>query len=221
MMGAINGHVGYGITGGYGNIQPINKANINNSAQMQNENVTVPVQPVKPVREVISNEGQFSSEELMKQYDSDPASMAARMRIQYKGNEQSLVGENTIEGKAKTAQEVMEDGECQACANRKYKDGSDDPGVSFKSATHLSPEQAATAVRSHEMEHVTRNQAKAQREDREVVSQSVTIHTDICPECGDVYTSGGTTRTVTKGSNENDGSAGGSGDKHPLFSAIA
>ena len=31
-----------------------------------------------------------------------------------------------------------------------------------------------------------------------MVSQSVTIHTDICPECGDVYVSGGTTRTTTK-----------------------
>ena len=43
-----------------------------------------------------------------------------------------------------------------------------------------------------------REQAKAQREDRKVVSQSVTIHTAICPECGDVYVSGGTTRTTTK-----------------------
>ena len=53
-------------------------------------------------------------------------------------------------------------------------------------------------MRGHEQEHVVREQAKAQREDRKVVSQSVTIHTDICPECGDVYVSGGTTRTTTK-----------------------
>ena len=38
---------------------------------------------------------------------------------------------------------------------------------------------------------------KAKREERKVVSQSVSIHTDICPECGKVYVSGGTTRTVT------------------------
>ena len=31
-----------------------------------------------------------------------------------------------------------------------------------------------------------------------MVNQSVTIHTAICPECGDVYVSGGTTRTTTK-----------------------
>ena len=99
---------------------------------------------------------------------------------------------------AKTPQEVMEEAECQTCKNRKYQDGSDDPGVSFKTATNVAPEQAAAAVRGHEQEHVVREQAKAQREDRKVVSQSVTIHTDICPECGDVYVSGGTTRTTTK-----------------------
>ena len=53
-------------------------------------------------------------------------------------------------------------------------------------------------MRGHEQEHVVREQAKAQREDRKVVNQSVTLHTDICPECGDVFISGGTTRTTTK-----------------------
>ena len=99
---------------------------------------------------------------------------------------------------SKSPQETMEESECQTCKNRKYQDGSDDPGVSFKTATNVAPEQAASAVRGHEQEHVVREQAKAQREDRKVVSQSVTIHTEICPECGDVYVSGGTTRTTTK-----------------------
>ena len=99
---------------------------------------------------------------------------------------------------SKSPQEVMEESECQTCKNRKYQDGSDDPGVSFKTATNVAPELAAAAVRGHEQEHVVREQAKAQREDRKVVSQSVTIHTAICPECGDVYVSGGTTRTTTK-----------------------
>lgn len=102
------------------------------------------------------------------------------------------------EGDSKSPQETMEESECQTCKNRKYQDGSDDPGVSFKTATNIAPEQAAAAVRGHEQEHVVREQAKAQREDRKVVSQSVTIHTEICPECGDVYVSGGTTRTTTK-----------------------
>ena len=35
-----------------------------------------------------------------------------------------------------------------------------------------------------------------------MVSQSVTLHTDICPECGKVYISGGETRTVTKANPE-------------------
>lgn len=162
----------------------------------------IPVQPVPAVTQVIPNESKFSIEDMLNRHASDPVSMATRMRIQYptQQSEQALDLEEP-----KTAQEVFEEAECQTCSERKYQDGSDDPGVSFKTASHLSPEQAATAVRSHEMEHVNRNQAKAQRENREVVSQSVTIHTDICPECGRVYTSGGTTRTVTRGkaSNEN------------------
>ena len=159
---------------------------------------------------------------------ADPAEMAVRARIQYLDGEvedleRELVGWNQSKGlekllngggagddpkvrdaleaeqeDAKTPQEVMEEAECQTCKNRKYQDGSDDPGVSFKTATNVAPEQAAAAVRGHEQEHVVREQAKAQREDRKVVSQSVTIHTDICPECGDVYVSGGTTRTTTK-----------------------
>lgn len=86
--------------------------------------------------------------------------------------------------------------ECQTCKNRKYKDGSNDPGVSFKTPTHISPENAASAIRSHENEHVSHARAKALREDQKILSQSVTYHTDVCPECGRVYLSGGTTRTV-------------------------
>ena len=103
---------------------------------------------------------------------------------------------------AKSPQEVFEESECQTCAERKYQDGSDDPGVSFKTAAHISPDQAAAKVRSHEYEHVVREQAKAEREDKEVVSQSVRLHTSICPECGRSYVSGGVTNTVTKGSTE-------------------
>lgn len=87
--------------------------------------------------------------------------------------------------------------ECQTCKNRSYQDGSNDPGVSFKSPTKMSPDQAATAVLGHEMEHVTRNQAQAKAEGREVLSQSVVLHSGICPECGRTYIAGGETRTVT------------------------
>ncbi len=103
----------------------------------------------------------------------------------------------------KTAQEVFEESECQTCKNRKYQDGSDDPGVSFKTPTHIDPSNAGTEVRGHEMEHVTREQAEAEREGRKVISQTVSYHTEICPECGRVYVSGGETRTVTAADNSN------------------
>ena len=98
---------------------------------------------------------------------------------------------------SKSPYEVMEEEKCETCEKRKYQDGSDDPGVSFKMPTTISADQAESAVRGHEMEHVVRERAKAEREGRKVVNQSVTIHTGICPECGRVYVSGGTTRTVT------------------------
>ncbi len=177
-------------------------AHISATAAARAENTSIPVQPVPAAREVISADDKFSIESLLNQHDSDPVGMAVRMRIQYPSAEEKPVQPENSED-TKSAQEVVEESKCQTCEQRKYKDGSDDPGVSFKTATKLSPEEAATAVRGHEMEHVVRNQAKAQREDRKVVSQSVTIHTDICPECGDVYTSGGTTRTVTKANSDN------------------
>lgn len=95
------------------------------------------------------------------------------------------------------AQEAAEEGKCETCERRKYQDGSNDAGVSFKTPTRIDPSQVASAVRGHEMEHVYREQAKAKREGRKVVNQTVTLHNAICPECGRVYISGGTTRTST------------------------
>lgn len=124
------------------------------------------------------------------------------MDLNRKAFDTALAADGTQENS--DTKRVGETGECQTCKNRKYQDGSDDPGVSFKTPTKISPEQAASAVRGHEMEHVTRERSEAAREDREVVSQSVTYHSAICPECGDVYISGGTTRTTTR-SKETDG----------------
>ena len=103
---------------------------------------------------------------------------------------------------AKSPYEVMEDAKCETCEKRKYQDGSDDPGVSFKTAQHVDPDMAQSAVRGHEQEHVTRERAEAEREGRKVVSQTVTYHTGICPECGRFYIEGGTTRTVTAADND-------------------
>ncbi len=90
---------------------------------------------------------------------------------------------------------------CATCENRKYQDGSNDPGVSFQSPQRISPQASVGKVRSHENEHVRRESAKAGREDREVVSQSVSIHMSTCPECGRSYASGGVTKTVTRADN--------------------
>ena len=91
--------------------------------------------------------------------------------------------------------------ECQTCKERKYQDGSNE-NVSFKSASHISPEAAASAVRSHEGEHVSNAYSKAAQKNGTVVSASVTIHTAICPECGRTYVSGGTTNTMIRYPNE-------------------
>ncbi len=129
---------------------------------------------------------------------ADPVEMQVRGRIQYL-SEDDLA--NEIE-KAKSPHEIMEENECQTCEKRKYQDVSDDAGVSFQTPTELSPERAASAVRGHEMEHVVREQAKADQEGREVVSQTVTYQSAICPECGKAYISGGTTTTTTRAEQE-------------------
>ncbi len=206
-----------------------------------------PVQPVTPAKAVSGGEakpGQFS---LSIREGADPVEMAVRMRIRYIGNDPAQQGAAAqaagadsakapepagLKGtgarqaadpanEAKSAQEVMEEGECQTCKERKYQDGSDDPGVSFKTPTSIAPEQVASAVRGHENEHVVREQAKARQEDRKVVSQSVTYHTAICPECGKVYVSGGTTRTVTKAGNSQQAEQQPQQDARVPFSAVA
>ena len=91
--------------------------------------------------------------------------------------------------------------ECETCKNRKYQDGSDEM-VSFKSAAHISPEAAASRVRSHEQEHVSNAYKKASQNNGKVLSTNVSIKTAICPECGRSYVSGGETRTQIKYYNE-------------------
>lgn len=88
--------------------------------------------------------------------------------------------------------------ECKTCSQRKYQDKSNDSSVSFQAPTHVEPGLAGGAVMAHEQEHVVNEKVKAQNEGRKVVAQSVQIFTDVCPECGKRYVSGGNTRTVTK-----------------------
>lgn len=98
---------------------------------------------------------------------------------------------------ASTGADGIMPGECKTCAERQYVDGSDDSGVSFQTPTNVKPEAAASAVMSHEQEHVSREKSKAESEGRKVVNQNVQIHTGVCPECGKTYVSGGTTTTTT------------------------
>lgn len=132
-----------------------------------------------------------------------PAELAARMRTVYPQDQTGQAVETDTALGAEGAQKAADEGRCETCEKRKYQDGSDDSSVSYQTPTKIDPDAAPAVVRGHEMEHVYHEQAKAQREGRKVVSQTVTLHTDICPECGRSYISGGTTRTVTKGvSNE-------------------
>ncbi len=85
--------------------------------------------------------------------------------------------------------------ECETCRTRKYKDGSDE-NVSFKSASHISPQQAGAAVRAHEGEHVANAYKKAAETGGRVISAGVSIEMAVCPECGRSYVSGGLTRTT-------------------------
>lgn len=143
--------------------------------------------------------GQPASAQLPSWPGANAAETLVRMRIQY-GAEGGA--QQSPEAGAVAAQEAVEEGKCETCEKRKYQDGSDDSSVSYQVPTRIDPDMAASAVRGHEMEHVAHEQAKAQQEDRKVVSQTVTLHTDICPECGKTYISGGTTRTVTKANPE-------------------
>lgn len=113
----------------------------------------------------------------------------------------SAVVRNPGESTEKTAGRKSSPAECETCASRKYKDGSDEM-VSFKSAAHISPEAAATKVRAHEQEHVSNAYKKAAANNGKVISASVSINTSICPECGRSYVSGGETRTQIKYYNE-------------------
>ena len=88
--------------------------------------------------------------------------------------------------------------QCQTCRRRKFKDVSNDPTVTFKMPTSIAPGAEAYAVAAHENQHVAHEKGKAMREGKEVVYQSVQIHTEVCPECGRVYVSGGKTTTVTR-----------------------
>jgi len=192
----VNGILGYST---YYN----NNASLIRGADMANEaeKVTRNAIPVKQTSDTAqSNAANYGGFSKSSHFEGSVNGLANQVKMKVLGEDE--LGLLKRPDDVKTPQEVIEDSECKTCAERKYQDGSDDPGVSFKTAAHISPEQSAVKVRSHEYEHVVREQAKADRENREVVSQTVTLHTNICPECGRSYVSGGLTNTVTRGKSE-------------------
>jgi hypothetical protein len=89
---------------------------------------------------------------------------------------------------------------CETCDNRAYMDKSSDSTVSMQTPTKLNPAEAASAVIAHEMEHIRNDRLDAESNGRDVVSQTVRLHYDICRECGVTYVAGGSASTTSKGS---------------------
>ena len=93
---------------------------------------------------------------------------------------------------------------CSTCESRRYVDQSSDSSVSYQTPTKLNPRMAAMAIGAHEREHLVNQRAEAEREDRIIVRQSITIKYSICPECRIMYPSGGTARTMSVGGKNNE-----------------
>lgn len=108
---------------------------------------------------------------------------------------------NPGESNIKTPGKESSPAECEACSSRKYMDASNE-SVSFKSPTHVSPEDSFQRVSAHEKEHVSNAYSKASSENGKVVSAFVTLSSKICPECGRSYIAGGETTTQIKYYNE-------------------
>jgi len=98
-------------------------------------------------------------------------------------------------------------GVCHTCENRRYIDKSDDASVSFQTPTKINANMSAAVVAAHENEHVRNEQARAHRDGRDIINQTVSLTYDTCPECGKHYVSGGTTKTtsISRSESEDDG----------------
>ena len=126
-------------------------------------------------------------------YNASPVRGVSPARAVTRGTDGAAQG--TIDGAKDSASlNGVKTEECQTCKNRKYVDGSNE-NVSYKTPTHISPQNAAAAVMGHEREHMANAIAEGSKENKQLVSASITLHTAVCPECGRVYVSGGTTHT--------------------------
>ena len=100
--------------------------------------------------------------------------------------------DNTVDSSAK----VNDVTECTTCENRLYVDGSNESDVSFKAPGHISPEQSYYKVLSHEQEHVANAVAKGNEPGSMLISATVSLQMETCPECGRRYVAGGLTKTA-------------------------
>ncbi len=96
-----------------------------------------------------------------------------------------------------------EPSECHTCQNRKYVDGSNENNVSFKTPTKISPEASYAMVSAHESEHVANAVSKGNQPGAKLISASVKLQMEVCPECGTPFIAGGETRTTIQYQEQN------------------
>lgn len=165
-------------------------------------NDSASVQPVDDVPEVFSNDEVDRIVRTPEEMQEDRRSAYEIMNSLTPRNAENL--NPALEFKTNPPFHGMEvpeqekDTECKTCENRTYVDGSNENDVSFKSPGHIAPESAASKVMAHEYEHVRNAYQEDKKEGKELVNVSVSLKTDICPECGKTYVAGGETRTTMR-----------------------
>ena len=79
-----------------------------------------PIEPIQPISKLEANGSRGIGNTIpFLREGMDPAELAVRMRMKYSFGTEGV-------------QKNTEEGECQTCKERKYQDGSDDAGVSYK-----------------------------------------------------------------------------------------
>ena len=71
--------------------------------------------------------------------------------------------------------------ECKTCERRKYKDGSDENDVSFQTPQHIDPANSMARVLGHEMEHVANAREEGMKDNKELISATVSLKIGVCP----------------------------------------
>ena len=109
-----------------------------------------------------------------------------------------IKGNEDVASMSKTGEKSpIDTGKCETCENRRYQDASNEQ-VSYKAPGKIRPQEAYGKVMSHEKEHVANAVAEGTKPGKELVSASVSLKMDICPDCGRSYVAGGTTTTIMK-----------------------